>query len=179
MTSTSRHRQAAIISRSPSLERLESRHLLSVNLPGIVATQPADGQVLLQPPQELSVTFNRSDVANLGAQWAGFLGVAPDQILPFLLSLDSNNDLELDRLNSDGTTTLIFGLANPPPQEMITQVADPSSGTTQTELVLPMQIDASSGQAQNLTLSPGTYQLSVSAGTNLDYVFSSAYPQSD
>jgi hypothetical protein len=57
-----------------------------------------------------------------------------------LVSLDSNADLELDQLHSDGTTVPVFGPATPPAQETIATVTDPASGASQTQLVVPIQV---------------------------------------
>jgi hypothetical protein len=178
MRSSCRNRRARAGRCTFCLEGLESRDLLSAGLPGIVATQPADQQHLASSPQELAIKFNQSDINTIDNELANLFGVSPDQAFPLLVSLDSNSDIELDQVNSDGTTTQLFGPANPPAQETVTTITNSTGTTTGTELVVPMQVLDSTGQPENLTLQPGTYQISVESGTNLAYVFSGLYPQS-
>src|SRR5262245_57468893 len=75
-------------------EILESRHLPSVALPGITATDPADGASVLQAPSSLTITFDQSVVDQVDALFADFFAVEPDQLLPTIVIGDNNQNVE-------------------------------------------------------------------------------------
>ena len=90
-------------------EALECRHLLSFVLPGITATSPADGTTQLQGPQSLTITFDQSVVEQIDDEFSGLFGIAADQVLPTIVADDSNQDVEIDQIGTDGTATPYLG----------------------------------------------------------------------
>jgi hypothetical protein len=130
------------------VETLEHRHLPS-GIAGIASTQPSDGAVLVQPPQELDVTFDP--------------GAVPAQIVPIFMS---SFDVQLERVNGDGSRTPIFDPNNPPAEE---------SDSTGYELIVPIQAPDAAGVMQDLTLQPGTYQVDLVGGSSLTQAASGAF----
>src|SRR5215467_12770655 len=106
MNRLSRFRRIPAARRRPCLEWLESRHLLSAGL--IAAIQPANGERLVQSPQELVITLNQ----------------------PLVPAIMGSFDVQLEHVNSDGTTTPVFDPNNPPTEE---------SDATGTQLIIPLQ----------------------------------------
>jgi hypothetical protein len=163
-------------SRRPALEPLERRHLLSVSLPGIEATQPADGAVLLQTPQQLAITFAPCDVKQIDEDYSGLFGTAPDQTFPTLVAFDSatdgNDEFVLDQVGAGGVATPVLGVGTQSfVQENVTIQTDADGTVTQAQVVV-------SPEAGNLALGPGTYQIAILPGTALATAFSMLYASS-
>jgi hypothetical protein len=90
----------------------------------------------------------------------------PDQVLPLNVAFDFNQDVEIDRVNPDGSTTPYLGGADGSPviDTLVTGTA--ADGTPQTQLVVSLP-DGSP------TPGPGTYQIAIEPFTNLGAVFAS------
>ncbi len=164
-------------SRRPALELLESRHLLSVSLPGIDAIQPADGTVLLQAPQQLAITFDPGDVTTIDNVFSGLLGTEPGQTFPALVAFDNvsqgdNAEVELDQVGPGGVGSPVLGSNTSSPLQENVTIQTAADGTVSQAQV---SISPSAG---NLGLGPGTYQLDILPGTVLASVFGSFYPAS-
>ena len=155
-------------------EPLEPRHLPSVTLPGIAATSPADGATLLRGPQSFAITFNQSDVENIGAAFSDLFGIAADQVLPTVvaLDLDAGADVEIDRVGADGTVTQFLGGGGGAwaLQETVNTTVAPD-GTIQTQLDITLPPGSP-------TMTPGTYQLDVQPLSNLGAAFAWVEPTS-
>ncbi len=147
-------------------EGLEPRHLLSVALQGIVATQPADGATPLQAPPSFTITFDQSVVDQITSQLAQELSIDPAQILPMIVSGDTGQDIEIDQIGPDGTVTPYLGAnsATPVLLETLTTATD-TDGRPQTQLVVSLPPGSP-------TMGPGTYQLDIAPQTGLDWAFS-------
>ncbi len=91
----------------------------------IITTSPTNGAVLTQPPSSLSVTFN---------QEVDFLWL--------------DGDVQLEKVNSDGTTTPLFDLNNPPAASF-----DP----TGCQATIPL----------SQTLAPGHYRIVLVGGSDV------------
>ena len=143
---SSRNRQRRAASRCHhGLEWLEPRWLLATNLGGIVAVEPAGGAPLSQSPQDLVITLDQPYV-------------------PFLMG---NFDVQLEELNRDGTTTPVWNSINAPIEQ---------TDATGTELIIPVQTyDPASFLSQNLTLSPGKYEIELTGGTGISEYASGAF----
>ncbi len=165
------------MSRCPALEPLEHRHLLSVALPGIEATQPADGVALLQAPQQLTITFNPCFVNYLDEDFSGFFGTAPDQTLASLVAIDedlsgNNTEIVLDRIGAGGVATPVLGVnSSSPVQATVTTTATADGTVTQAQLIV-------TPVAGDPALGPGTYQIDILTNTVLASVFSMFDPTS-
>ena len=142
MSFSSRTRSLRNARRRPSLESLEIRNLLSTA--GVASVSPSDGAVLVQPPQQIVVAFNRNDIP-------GWL---------------SGFDLQLEELNANGTTTPVWD-----PQSGLYPVenTDPSGS----QLIVPLESqNIFTGAIQNITLQPGTYQIDLPAYSGVSYAAS-------
>jgi hypothetical protein len=146
-------------------ERLESRHLPSVGLPGITATAPGDGETVLRAPQAFTITFDPNVVDQVETAVGDALSLPPDQVLPTIVGLDLNQDVEIDQVGPDGSLTPYAGGAGAPIQETIA-TSTAADGTTQTQLVVTPMPGAPA-------MLPGTYQLEVLPGTLLDWTLGS------
>jgi hypothetical protein len=145
-------------------ERLEDRHLLSVTLPGITATDPTDGASLYTAPPSFTITFDQSVVNNVETAVSQMLMIDPDQVFPTILGIDSQQDVEIDRVGADGSLTPYAGGDAPNVQESITTTT--VDGTTETQLVVTPGPGTPAMQ-------PGTYQLEILPQTALAWGFGS------
>jgi hypothetical protein len=152
-------------------EVLESRHLPSLALPGITATDPADGATPLQAPPSFTITFDQSVVDQVDALFADLFSVEPDQLLPTIVASDINQDVEIDRIGSDGVATPYVGGINAAPVMEAVTTATAADGTPQTQLVVSLP-------AGSPTFGPGTYQIDLVPLTNLAAVFAAVEPDS-
>src|SRR5262245_10390781 len=101
--------------RRHALEWLEPRCLLAANLGNIVAVQPYDVNSLNAAPQQLVITLDQPYV-------------------PFLMG---NFDVQLEKINRDGTMTPIWTVNTSPPE---------ATDDTGTELIIPAKrFDPSDG----------------------------------
>jgi hypothetical protein len=126
------------------IEWLEQRHLLAASVAPITVVQPYDGEFVSQSPQEVVITFN-------GLSVPVFMG---------------SFDVQIEKLNHDGTRTPVWGSDNPPPEE---------SDSTGTELIVPLQaFNSASFAYDNLNLSAGKYEIDLLGGTGLSYAASGA-----
>jgi methionine-rich copper-binding protein CopC len=146
-------------------ESLEHRYLPSAGLPGITATDPADGGTVLRAPQSFTITFDQDVVDQIEAAIGDAWSLPADQVLPTIVSVDVNQDVEIDQVGADGELTPYAGGTGAPIQETIA-TSTAADGTTQTQLVItPMPGDPA--------MQPGTYQLEVLPGTLLDWAVGS------
>jgi hypothetical protein len=136
-------------------EGLEPRYLPSITLPGIVATDPADGATPLQAPQSFTITFDQSVVDEVDAFWADALSVPPDQVLPMIIAADTGQDVEIDRIAADGTATPVLGDNSHWLFDESIATATGPDGQPQTQLVV-------TPPAGSPALVPGTYQIGMS-----------------
>ena len=81
-------------SKSPGLEWLEPRRMLSGSSSPIASVQPYNGEQLSQSPQELVVTFNGLNVP----------------------ALMGSLDVQIEELNRDGTKTPLWNFGDAPPE---------------------------------------------------------------
>ena len=135
---STRMRQATSAGNCLRLEWLEPRCLLSGGLPpSIASVQPYDGEQLTQSPQQLAITFNGVNVP----------------------ALMGNFDVQIEKLNPDGTETPLWTLFDAPPEE---------STSAGNELIIPMQkFDLSDFSYDNITLPAGQYQIDLLGGTGI------------
>ena len=138
-----RSRPATTGRRVPRLEYLECRHVLSaVTLPAGILA------VQLEPAagsgQELVISFDQADVDEIASEFSVPLAT----LINFY---DSNTDFQLT-----GPSGPVFGFSDPPSVENVVQNAD------STDVIVPL----------NAPLPTGSYQVSLSWGSNLDFVFS-------
>ena len=128
--------------RRRGLEWLETRCLLSgipsppsITLGNIVSVLPTNGAQLTSPPENLVVTIN----------------------LPINFAVMGNFDLELEKVNRDGTMTPVWSDTAPP------ELAD----ATGTEIIIPAKkFDPSDGLFDG-SLAPGTYEVFLTPNTVL------------
>ncbi len=142
------------IRRRFGLEALESRHLPSTVLPGITSTLPADGSVMIQPPQSFTINFDQSVLDQVDDAFAADFGIDPDMALPTIVALDSDQDIEIDQVGPGGSTTPYLGGSSLWPVEDTVDTTTAADGSTQTQLVVTLP-------AGSPPMSPGTYQISV------------------
>ncbi len=155
------------------LEILERRDLPTASLPGVLATTPADGTSVVQAPAALTITFDPAVVAQIDSMYSGLLGVTADQTLPGLFAFDNSQEIEIDRVNSNGTTTPIFGVSGTPtPAQSLTSTTL-ADGSVQAQMVVSLLTGTSS-------LAPGKYQVDFynSANSQLASAFASFDPTS-
>jgi len=130
--------------RRHGLEWLEPRCLLAANLGNIVAVQPYDGESLNPAPQDLVITLDQ----------------------PFVPFLMGNFDVQLEKVNRDGTTTPIWTVNTAPPE---------ATDATGTELVIPAkEFDPNDGLF-DLSLQPGSYEIQLMPGTTFSGYASGAF----
>jgi hypothetical protein len=158
MRGRTRDRRTATSLLASRLECLEPRRLLSASdlPPGITAVQleklpgPAGGRGT--QATELVISFDQADVNAIDSELSSFFG-SPYDFAFLINNLDGNADIELD-----GPSGTVFGFADPPSVETV------SSNGVVTNVSIP--IDNS--------LAPGTYQVSLNWGSDLDFLFSMA-----
>ena len=146
-------------------ERLEQRHLPSSLLPGLTATDPADGATVLHSPQAITITLDQGVVDQIETDIGGAWSIPPDQVLPMILSIDFDQDVEIDRVGPDGSLTPFAGGAAAAVEETIA-TSTAADGTTSTALVVTLTSDPAAMQ-------PGTYQIEILPQTVLAGVFGS------
>src|SRR5262245_10091704 len=117
-------------------ELLESRHLPSVALPGIASTDPGDGATPLQAPPSFTITFDQSVVDYVDSLFADLFSVEPDQLLSTIVAGDDNQDVEIDRIGSDGVATPYVGGSSSAHVIETVTTATAADGTRQTQLVV-------------------------------------------
>src|SRR5690348_15979026 len=127
-----RARRKRLVRRRIDPEVLESRHLPSVALPGITATDPVDGATPLKAPPSFTITFDQSVVDQVGALFADLFAVEPDQVLPTIVAGDNNRDVEIDRIGSDGVATPYVGVTDASPVIETVTTVTAADGTLQT-----------------------------------------------
>ena len=116
------------------------------------------------------ISFDPADLDSLSQYFSDLYGaeVPAAAVLPAILTTE---DVQLVSVNRDGSTTPVFDFNRDVLQEQI----DP----TGTELIVPLQVqDVSTGQPVNVNLSPGTYQVQLTADTSLAYAISESYQSS-
>ena len=122
--------------RRHGLEWLEPRCLLAPVLGDIVAVQPYNGQSLNAAPQDLVITLDQ----------------------PFVPFLMGNFDVQLEKLNSDGTTTPVWSVNTAPPE---------TTDATGTELIVPAEEFDPKDGLFDLSLQPGSYEIELNPGTTI------------
>jgi hypothetical protein len=144
-----RLRPALAARKTPRLEWLEGRQLLSTTElpPGITSVQVESSG---SSSQELVISFDQSAVDGINSELADFFGPGID--FSYLINnLDFNDDFDLT-----GPAGTIFSFNQPP------QAISVSSTTAQTNVIIPI----------TGSLPVGTYHVGLSAGTDLDFLFS-------
>ncbi len=158
-------------SRSPALEPLEHRQLLSVAVAEIDSTAPADGQALLGSPQQFVINFDPGMVNEIDNLLSGLFGTTPAQTFPVIVALDNNtqgysDEFSIDRVDAGGDATPIMGgNSSTPLQASIATTTDDDGTTTQSQMTITPAAGAP-------PLTPGTYQIDVEPGSFLDAAFS-------
>jgi hypothetical protein len=171
MSPARRARRKRPVRRRFGPEVLESRHLLSAALTGIIATDPADGATPLQSPPSFTVTLDPAVVAQVDAAFADLFGVTPDQLLPTIVAGDMGQDVEIDRVGPDGQVSPYLGGTNGAPVNETVATSTAADGTTSTQIVITLP---------DLTQAPGpgTYQIALAPTTNLAAIFGMTEPDS-
>ena len=113
------------------------------------------------------ISFDPSDIDSAEQFLSSIYGVSvpANQVLPPLLA---TADVQLISVNRDGSTTPVFDFSHDSLQEQ--------TDATGTELIVPLQVqNVFTGQLENVTLSPGTYQVVIEGDTGLSDITSEAY----
>jgi hypothetical protein len=140
-------------------------------LPGITATMPADGSVLVQAPQSLTITFDQSVVDQIDNAFSGMFSIAPDQVLPSLINAGSGLDVEIDRIGADGSVTPYLGGASTSPVVETVATTTAANGASETQLVVTLPPGSPA-------LAPSAYQLDIVPGAALASAFGMIEPTS-
>jgi hypothetical protein len=166
-----RTRSMRPIRRRFGLEPLECRYLPSAGLPGITSTLPADGSVMIQPPQSFTINLDPSVLGQVDAVVSPIFGIAPDAALSTIVALDANVEIEIDQVGPGGSTTPYLGGSSLWPVDETVDTTTAADGSTQNQLVVSLP-------AGSPAMLPGTYQISVLPSSFLAQAYALVEPDS-